>query len=135
MAKFLTELEGSLRSDSDKIWVVHSPLIYRSDILIVDENLGMITVPVGFETDFASVPRVPFVYEFFGDRAHREAVIHDYLYRIDSVPQATYSQANNVFFEAMKLRGKGFVVRYGMYWGVVLGGWTAYHKKKVEDRL
>jgi len=71
----------------------------------------------------------------FGDRAHRESVIHDYLYRTDSVPQATYSQANNVFLEAMRVRGKGYFVRYAMYWGVVLGGWTAYHKKRVKDKL
>jgi len=127
MSKFLTELDG--RCISDKIWMLLSPLRYESDIL------GLIKVPTGFQTDFASVPRVPFVYEFFGDRAHREAVLHDYLYRIDSIPLATYSQANAVFFEAMQERGKGPVVRYGMWWGVVLGGWTAYHKKKVADKL
>ena len=126
-AKFLTELDG--RSISDKVWLLLAPLRYESDIL------GPIDVPEGFQTDFASVPRVPFVYEFFGNRAHREAVLHDYLYRIDSVPAATYAQANDVFFEAMKARNKGSVVRYGMWWGVVLGGWTAYHKKRVKDCL
>lgn len=128
MPKFLTELEAKLK-DNDQIWVITAPLIYESDIV------GRIEVPAGFETDFASVPRVPFIYEMFGDRAHREAVLHDYLYRIDAVPQASYAQANNVFFEAMKLRGKKFVVRYGMYWGVVLGGWTAFHKRYVKDNL
>lgn len=128
MAEFITELDTKLKNN-DAIWIINFPLIYVSDIL------GKITVPLGFETDFASVPRVPFIFELFGDKAHREAVIHDYLYRINSVPQATYSQANNVFFEAMKVRNKNFVIRYGMYWGVVLGGWTAYHKKMVEDKL
>ena len=127
MAKFLTELD--VKCISDGVWSLDSPLIYESDIV------GTITVPAGFQTDFASVPRVPFIYEAFGDRAHREAVLHDYLYRIDSVPLVTYSQANNVFFEAMRERGKGYIVSYGMYWGVVLGGWTAFHKKKVEDKL
>jgi hypothetical protein len=129
MAEFLKGLVISLREDSDTIYVLGDNLIYESDIV------GRVVVPKGFQTDFASVPRVPIAYMLFGDRAHREAVLHDYLYRIDSQPQATYSQANNVFFEAMKLRGKGFFVRYGMYWGVVLGGWTAYHKKKVSDKL
>ena len=127
MAKFLTDLD--VKCIDDGKWVLAAPLGYESDIL------GLIEVPAGFQTDFASVPRVPFIYEFFGDRAHREAVLHDYLYRIDSIPQATYSQANNVFFEAMRESGKGCVVRYGMWWGVVLGGWTAYHKKKVGDQL
>lgn len=128
MAEFITELDAKLKND-DTIWVILSPLIYVSDIL------GKITVPLGFETDFASVPKVPFIFELFGNRAHREAVIHDYLYRINSVPISTYSQANNVFFEAMKVRGKGWFVRYGMYWGVVLGGWITFHQRKVEDQL
>ena len=127
MSKFLSALDG--RSVDDKLWLLLSPLHYESDIL------GPIKVPLGFMTDFASVPRVPIAYMLFGDRAHRESVIHDYLYRTDSVPQATYSQANDVFLEAMKVRGKGYFVRYAMYWGVVLGGWTAYHKKRVKDKL
>jgi hypothetical protein len=71
----------------------------------------------------------------FGDRAHHESVIHDYLYRIDSVPCVGRKQADDVFLEAMEARGKGFFVRYSMYWGVRMGGWTAYHKKKLTDLL
>ena len=128
MAQFLTELDARLK-DSDNVWVLAAPLIYQSDIL------GKITVPEGFLTDFASVPRIPIAYILFGDRAHCESVIHDYLYRIDSVPIATYSQANNVFYEAMKVRSKGFFVRHAMYYGVVAGGWTSFHKRKVADKL
>lgn len=128
MSKFLTELDCHLKDD-DKIWELDFALIYESDIL------GEIIVPAGFQTDFASVPRLPIIYSLFGDKAHREAVLHDYLYRIDSVPQATYSQANEVFYEAMELRGKGWIVRHCMWLGVVLGGWTAYHKLRVEDKL
>jgi hypothetical protein len=129
MAKFITELEISLKPDSDKIYILDFPLIYKSDVL------GTIKVPKEFYTDFASVPRVPIAYMFFGDRAHREAVLHDYLYRLDSKPQATYMEANRVFLEAMYVRKKSFVVRYIMYLGVVLGGWASYHKRKVEDIL
>ena len=128
MSKFLTELDAKLIKD-DLIWKLDSPLIYESDIL------GLIEAPEGFETDLASVPRVPFVYMIWGGKAHREGVIHDYLFRCDSVPLASYSQANAVFFEAMATRGKPVYVRYPMWWGVVLGGWTAYHKKYVGDEL
>ena len=127
MAEFLTNLSGNCLDD--KVWELAKPLIYQSDIV------GKIEVPEGFQTDFASVPRVPIAYALFGDRAHHEAVIHDYLYRTDSVPQASYSQANDCFLEAMKVRGKSWFVRYSMYWGVVLGGWTSYHKKLVNDKL
>ena len=106
MSKFLTELDARLKDD-DRIWLLDSPLVYESDIL------GLITVPAGFETDFASVPRVPIAYTLFGDRAHRESVVHDYLYRIDAVPPATYDQANDVFLEAMECRGKSW---WGIWW-------------------
>ncbi len=141
---FQTTLDVRLKEGTDGIWIVNQPLKYRSELLNC-----LIVVPPWFETkepdpegdpsffetDFASVPRVPFVYMAWGDRAHREAVLHDYLYRIDSIPVVTYAQANRVFLEAMRSTGKGWFVSYGMYWGVVLGGWTAYHKKKVKDKL
>lgn len=127
MSKFLSDL--NVRCIDDGKWVLDSPLRYQSDIL------GLIEVPAGFETDFASVPRVPFVYMAFGDRAHRESVLHDYLYRINAVPTATFDQANDVFLESMMERGKGWFVRRMMYWGVCVGGNSSYHKKKVEDKL
>ena len=127
MAKFLTELD--VKCIDDKSWILSTAFEYRSDII------GLVKVPIGFQTDFASVPRIPIFYILFGDRAHREAVLHDYLYRIDSSPVVERAQADDVFFEAMKERGKGFMVRYAMYWGVRLGGWTAYHKKTVKEIL
>jgi hypothetical protein len=128
MAQFLTELDARLKDD-DTIWVILSPLIYESDIV------GRIEVPTGFHTDFASVPRIPIAYRLYGDRAHRESVLHDYLYRSDATPTASYSDANLVFLEAMEVRGKPWYVRWAMYMGVVAGGWTSYHKKKVSDKL
>ena len=125
MSKFLTEMD--VRCIDDGAWILVSDRCYESDLL------GLITVPAGFQTDFASVPRVPVFYMMFGDRAHRESVLHDFLYRLDAVPPATRSQADDVFLEAMKERGKGFFVRRIMYWGVRVGGWTAYHKKLVCD--
>jgi hypothetical protein len=128
VSKFLTELNARLKDD-DRVWVLDAPLVYESDLA------GKIEVPEGFETDFASVPRVPIAYTFFGDRAHREAVIHDFLYRIDSVPEVSLAIANKVFLEAMTCRGKGLFVRYAMYLGVCAGGFASYHKKRVFDRL
>jgi hypothetical protein len=127
MSKFLTELDA--RCIDDGAWLLVSNLRYDSDVA------GMIDVPAGFQTDFASVPRLPIFFTLFGDRAHREAVLHDYGYRVDSVPPMSRSMVDDLFLEAMKERGKGFFVRYAMYWGVRAGGWTAYHKKKVADPL
>lgn len=128
MSKFLTNL--IVNQITDSVFELAAGLVYECDLLKCT-----ITVPTGFQSDGASVPRIPVVYEIFGNRAHHEAVLHDYLYRSDAVPAATYSQANNVFLEAMKERGKPFFVRWAMYLGVVSGGWTAFHKKKVADTL
>lgn len=128
MSKFLSELEVELMDD-DAVWVTRKPLLYESD------RIGTVEVPAGFYTDFASVPRVPIAYTFFGDKAHRESVIHDYLFRIDAVPNVSFMTANKVFLEAMKLRGKSFLIRYPMYWGVCLGSIFCFHKKRVADSI
>jgi len=124
MAEFLTEL--TLENLNDKYWKLIQSLLYKSDILQC-----VVEIPFNFITDLASVPRIPIAYWFWGGRVHREAVLHDYLYRIDSIPVVSFSIANKVFLEAMKARGKTFYVRYPMYTGVVIGGQSSYHKKEV----
>lgn len=130
MSKFLTELDPELKPGSDKVWILRSPLIYRSDLMGCD-----IEVPTAFQNDGASVPRVPIVYMFWGGRCHREAVLHDFSYCEDSKPIFTFAQANAVFLEAMESRGKSVGVRYPMFWGVWVGGYFSYHKRKVLDEL
>lgn len=116
MSRFLSELD--CRGLDDGRWELLSSLVYDSDV--ADQ---VIAVPSGFITDFASVPRVPVIYTLFGDRAHREAVIHDFLYQTHLT---TKSVADRVFKEAMEVRGKSAFVRWGMYLGVVLGGKSSY---------
>jgi len=128
MSQFITELD--IRLKGDNVWILEKPLLYYSSLLH-----SPIAVPEGFENDLASVPRLPFMFWFWGGRTHREAVIHDYLYRIDSNPVVSFSIANRVFLEAAKLRGKSWYVRWPMYWGVCLGGYWSYHKRLVEDKL
>lgn len=128
MAEFLSDLDVMLCND-DSVWCVKSPLRYKSDIV------GLIEVQPDFQMDFASVPKLPIVYELYGNRAHREAVLHDWLYTKNAMPDVTYSQANEVFLEAMKVRGKPIYVRYPMYWAVCAAGWTAFHKRNWEDKL
>ena len=128
MSRFLNQLHASLKDD--KIWILDYPLFYYSDIL-----QEIVKIPKGFETDLASVPRVPFVYWFWGGKAHREAILHDYLYRLDSDPVVSFKDANKIFLEAMKARQKSRCVRWPMYLGVCFGGIGSYHKKYVFDKL
>ena len=129
MSKFITDLDPRLKTGSDKIWIIQSPLVYESDLV------GVVRVPVGFETDLASVPRVPIIYAMWGARAHREAVLHDYLFRINASPAVTFDTANEVLLEAMKATGKPWYIRYPMYWGVCFGAHEYFNKHRVEDVL
>lgn len=117
MAQFLNELVVHIKDD-DSTWVLDKDLIYKSDI---QDNL--ITVPEGFETDFASVPRLPLAYWMMGNVAHKAAVVHDYLYRTGSVPKEV---ADKIFREAMETTGVWAWRRWPMYWAVSLFGGPNY---------
>ena len=110
---------------SDSIFqVCDHPFRYQSDIAG-----RMFTVPVGFFTDFASVPRISIIYEMLGDTAHEPAVVHDWLYYSALVPRDI---ADKVLLEAMIVFGIPVWRRWPIYWGVRLGGWYAWndHRKK-----
>ena len=111
------------------IYRLNNPLVYQS------KNLGKIIVPTFFYTDLASVPRVPLIYMIWGNRAHREAVLHDFLYRKDAKPQLSFSEANNIFKEAMISRGQPFYIYHPMWLGVTLGGKSSYHRMNVMDKF
>ena len=96
-------------------WVLIDPLSYYSPML-----KETITVPMGFLTDFASVPRMPFVFLLFGDVAHEAAVIHDYLYNAHWLSRR---EADGVLLEALEAAGVSWWRRWPMWAAVrVFGG-------------
>jgi hypothetical protein len=100
-------------------WVLTRPLVYESDVLD-----AVLTVPQGFRTDFASVPRLPFIYLLYGgDFCDEAATVHDYLYSASGVPRAT---ADAVFREALKAQGVAAWRRWPMWFGVRLFGGPHY---------
>lgn len=123
-SEFLSPLRVSENADD-------SGAVLLIDFRYYSERLGReIVVPAGFETDYASVPRLPFAYSLFGGVAKWAAVIHDYLYRTATASRA---DADAVFLEAMEASAVGSWRRYPMWAGVRLFGWTAYPDgKKVE---
>ncbi len=132
-SRFTTELDARLKDD-DKIWILDASLGYLSALF------GDLEVKKGFETDFASVPRVPIAFWLYGNRAHREGVLHDWAFRKDAInPKTgkpfTFMEANRLFLEAMAARGKPFYVRYPMYSAVCAFSYPCFHKRSVEDKL
>ena len=109
---FKSELDVEML-DNDT-WILHAPLIFESAVLG-----SIVSVPKGFTTDFASVPRLPIVYLLTGDTAHKAAVVHDFLYMERVV---TRKQADQVLLEAMESTGVSRWRRYSMYWAVRLFG-------------
>ena len=99
-------------------WKLTAPLEYYSD------KLGtLVVVETGFETDFSSVPRIPFAYLVAGDTAHASAVIHDFLARISYPAGAIkWNEAANIFGEAMEVEGVPAWRRFFMVSAVKLAG-------------
>jgi hypothetical protein len=88
-----------------------------------------VTVPAGFETDFASVPRLPFVYLLTGGTARKAAVVHDFLYHKSGVSR---DDADAVFLEAMEVSGVSEWRAKLMYAGVRAFGWQFYEELAIE---
>jgi hypothetical protein len=123
MSQFLTKLEVEQVEDTKEqgrgTWRLLSPLEYLSDLL-----KGKLTVPAGFVTDFASVPRLPIAFWFLGDRANEAATLHDWLYTSDNGkhPVASRSIADAILKEATVAQGCPQWVAFFLWLGVRIGG-------------
>lgn len=126
MSAFLTELqvENATGLDDGK-WRLIAPLVYQSDVA------GMtFTVPAGFISDYASVPRAPLVYWLCGDTSTMASVVHDAIYTYHWVDRAT---ADAVLKEASAVTGVPAWRRWIMWAGVRIGGGSHWNPKPVTE--
>jgi hypothetical protein len=89
-----------------------------------------ITVPAGYVTDFASVPKLfwTFGIDPFGKPA-RAALIHDFLYSYAGsckTPPYTKKEADRIFYDAMGVLGVNGFKRWIMWKAVQAGGKGAW---------
>lgn len=107
-----------------RTWEVMEDLVYMSVI----PGVGTLVVEKGYVTNFASSPRIlwPLIPP---DGSYTPAsVVHDRLYSL----RYDRKIADAIFLEAMKASGTWMSVRYVMWAGVRLCGWTRYLGKKKE---
>lgn len=90
-----------------------------------------IEAPKGFETDFASVPRVFWRIVPPWGRYSPAAVIHDYLYFTGQVPRA---EADAVFLTLMERLGVPAWKRSIMYRAVRIFGKAAWNTRRQHDK-
>lgn len=115
MSRFLCDLDTRLVDEHKDIHELREPLQYESDLLGFT-----VTVPKGFRTDFASVPRIVFGYLLFGGKGKRAAVVHDWLY--SGGVNVTRELADQVFREALIATGYSAFTVGAMYGAVRVGG-------------
>ncbi len=130
---FLSDIRVARIAGSSGEWELIAPLIYQG-------NRDRFTVPIGFRTDFASIPRI-FAWLIPKNGSHdAAAIVHDYLYRhqplvpspapLRSMQRISRRDADRLFRRIMRELGTN-CVRYNlMYAGVRIGGWVAYNKNR-----
>lgn len=124
MGVFTSQLNVVLCNDTSHegrgAWQLTEPLTYDSSL-----TGKTYTVPSKFITDFASVPRIPVLFDLFGDSAHEAATLHDWLYSTGAEPRQT---CDKLFFEAMISTGISEWKSQIMYIAVRSFGWLFYKK-------
>tara|TARA_R110000868_G_scaffold6786_3_gene37808 strand:- start:45 stop:413 length:369 start_codon:yes stop_codon:yes gene_type:complete len=84
-------------------WMLHEELVYHSDILG-----RVVTVPAGYKTDLASVPRLlRWIVPVANAKNRKAAVVHDYLCTHGDGVVKNQKQSDKVFREALGVLGLG----------------------------
>ena len=99
------------------------PLIYLA------KSERVYTVPIGFETNFASFPGIVRLFLPVNGRHRKAATLHDYLYNTGITGR---KKADTLFHEAMENTGVRRFVGFTMYTGVRWFGWIVYRKYHPE---
>lgn len=111
-----------------KTWTIVESFYYSSAIL--DKT---ITIPKGFQTDLASVPRFLWSIGFapFGKYTDA-AIVHDFLYTFQPCSR---SLADMVLLEAMRVLGVGKFKSYTIYSAVRAFGYIYWSRDHSKDKI
>jgi len=108
---------------ADEMYAVTKPIGWSPAKGDEEAAYKPVTVPEGFVTDFASVPRVFWQFLPRDGKYTYPAIIHDYLYWVQDRPRES---ADEIFRIAMKEFSLDPIVINAVYWGVRAGGGIAW---------
>jgi len=111
-------------------WILVQPFTYHVG---AKDSGYTITVPAGFETDFASVPKI---FWFLPAWAwiHKAAILHDWLYKCKELFGEPVSRAmvDLIYLEAALVDWRNhrsrWIMAHSQYWAVRLFGWLAWRR-------
>jgi hypothetical protein len=115
-------------------WQLETECVYLSDVEQVrDAYGGVIRIPAGYQTDLASVPRIPLAYWRTGGKAVLPAIVHDWLYECSQ--NISRKAADDVFLEAMQDTGDPpwASTRWTMYRAVRLFAGPAWRRYRGRE--
>lgn len=98
----------------------------KTPVVYLDGEFGLLEAPVGFITDFASIPRP--LWKLDSPIEHDivlPAVIHDWLYELRGATGITRKQADDVFYRAMRDENAPLWKAWSRYWAVRIGSRTS----------
>ena len=107
-----------------KYWVLQEPLKYKHP-----ETKQEVSIPRGFVTDFASVPRLFWAALPPCGAYTTAAVLHDYLYW-EQFQECDRECADKALLIAMEEAGVSFITREAIYNSVRIGGSIAWRSNK-----
>lgn len=112
----------------ERLWKIYRELIYY----VGEENSAdIIIVPVGFQTDFASIPSLFWTLLPPDGGYSAAAVIHDFLYFTQT---RTRLASDRIFLEAMQVLKVNVFKRLIMYRAVRTFSWIPWnrHAKRIQ---
>jgi hypothetical protein len=98
-------------------------MLYQDLRYSVGDSGVVITIPAGFVSDYASVPRVLWIWLPPHGQYSKAAVIHDHLYWTQ---ECTKQQADNLLMIAMKESDVNGMDKWVIYNGVDWGGQSSW---------
>jgi len=116
---FPTEFDIKPVMPEMKFWKTQCNIHYIADKFRV-------IVPIGFETDGASIPEFlqPIVGGMWGPYGPA-AIVHDYGYKYNKHKRKVWDGA---MFIIMTLLGVDWLTKRKIYWGIRAGGWYTWNK-------